>query len=184
MTHSTELAIINQNIAESDYCDAFSDVGEIDAFELKKDHLAAQMAALMAFSGKTRAELMGNLGWKKSRVSNVMSGKCNLTIKTVWEFASSLGFDFDVVFHASGHSPQNQPWQIMDSEIAWIPTFPILEIQSPHQVARDLMNGDHKDVYISLRMPEVTDSFSIGVSYPFQNYGILSSTAIQVAITR
>ena len=164
MTNFTALATTNQNDVQGNCFDAFSDIGPVDQFDLKKDHLGAQMGALMAFSGKNRSELMEILGWKKSRVSNVLSGKCNLTIKTVWEFASSLGFDFDVVFHASGDSPQIQPWQIA------------------HQVARDLQEGSYKNFYLSLKAPDSGGIFSIELASQMQMNPGLSSTAIQIAI--
>lgn len=182
MTNFTALATTNQNDVQDNCFDAFSDIGPVDQFDLKKDHLGAQMGALMAFSGKNRSELMEILGWKKSRVSNVLSGKCNLTIKTVWEFASSLGFDFDVVFHASGDSPQIQPWQIAQREVTWASYLPAIEIQTAHQVARDLLGGSYKNFYLSLKASDSGSIFPIGLANQMQMNPVLSSTAIQIAI--
>ena len=188
MTNSTALVTTNQNEVEDNYFDAFCDIGQIDQFELKKDQMGAQMGALMAFSGKTRSELMESLGWKKSRVSNVLSGRCNLTIKTVWDFASALDFDFDVVFHAKGNSPQIQPWQIAQSEVAWIPYHPVIEIQTVQQVVYDMLNGNSKEFYISLQVPD----FSVPIGLTNQDWRrpelqmntALISTAIPLAINR
>lgn len=183
MTNSTTLVTTNQNVVEDNFFDAFSDIGQVDPLELKKDHLGAQMAALMVFSGKNRSELMEILGWKKSRVSNVLSGKCNLTIKTVWEFASSLGFDFDVVFHALGDSPQRQPWNIEQKAFTWIP-LPVIEMQTARQVACDLQGGNYKDYYFSLRNPEADVGFPIVIETLSPMNTVSSPTALRIQINR
>ncbi|MBI5435914.1 MAG: helix-turn-helix transcriptional regulator [Nitrosomonadales bacterium] len=182
MTNSTALVTTNQNAAEDNFFDAFSDIGQVDPFELKKDHLGAQMAALMAFSGKSRSELTEILGWKKSRVSNVMSGKCNLTIKTIWEFASSLGFDFEVVFHTPCNSPQIQPWQIAQREVALTFPLPTIEVQTAFQVARDLMNGSYKALYFSVPIQKKGNDVPIGLAHQSQINTISSPIQIQIAI--
>jgi len=48
-----------------------------------------------------------------------LSGENNLTIKTIWEFSSYLGFDYDVVFHSADQRRPQQPWQIERREIVF-----------------------------------------------------------------
>ncbi|MHB1656994.1 MAG: helix-turn-helix domain-containing protein [Burkholderiales bacterium] len=155
MTASTVLVTNNSQQTE----DIFSDLEPISAVEIKKDYLATQLAALMSFSGKNRSDMAEGLGWKKSRITRVLSGNENLTIKTIWEFSSYLGFDFDVIFHGPNDQRPKQPWQIeqsgiipihgmdlkmFDEHFTWIPSF-IVNIQSSSDVESDLRTGNHKN---------------------------------------
>lgn len=186
MTNSTSLVTINQNQSEDDFADVFTDLAPIDPFDLKKDFLGAQMAALVSFSGKSRTDLVGELGWKKSRVSNVLSGKCNLTIKSIWEFSSYLGFEFDVIFRRPSELPPRQPWQIR-----WSASLPMagrrfsdqlsqiaspFEIQSAGEVAIDLLAGKKKKFYISSTSTEGALPFRTLGTVPQTNMGTLLQT--------
>jgi transcriptional regulator with XRE-family HTH domain len=161
MTTSTSLVTTQQSHALDDFSDIFSDLEPIAPFDLKKDYLAAQMAALLAYSGKSRADLVEELGWKKSRVSSVFSGKCNLTIKSIWEFSTFLGFDFDVVFRSSGELPLNQPWQIKEIEVIPMNMKPVgdfIKIQSAREVAHDFLTGNQNAIYVSVVPCQLTKS--------------------------
>lgn len=160
-TPTTTLVTADQN---TDDDDIFFDLEPMDAFELKKDYLAAQLAALMSYSGKSRSVLADELGWKKSRITSVLSGRSNLTAKTIWEFASHCGYDFDVIFRAPDVKPSLQPWQIGKTRISTVlknVTVPpdnfnhslgtvVIEIQSAEEVARDIAEGNHRSHYINL----------------------------------
>lgn len=161
MTISTALVTTSQPLGEDDM---FADLEPISAIDVKKDYLATQLAALMSFCEKNRSELAHGLGWKKSRVTRVLSGKENLTVKTMWEFSSYLGFDFDVVFRHYDDRRPKQPWQIEQRGVASIPTartqisdehshrIPslVINIQQAHEVAHDLLTGNHKNIYFSI----------------------------------
>jgi plasmid maintenance system antidote protein VapI len=166
MTVST--ALITTNHLPQHEEDMFSDLEPISAFDVKKDYVATQLAALMSFCGKNRSEIALGLGWKKSRVTKVLSGKENLTLKSVLEFSSYLGFDFDVVFHGTNEQRPKQPWQIeqrkvnsvttastqlVDEYLQWIPSSLVINIQQAHEVANDLLTGNHRNIYISIDVP-------------------------------
>lgn len=174
MTNSTALVTTNQNHDQDDFLEIFSDLPPIEPFDVKKDFLGAQMAALMTFSGKSRADLVSDLGWKKSRISSVLSGKCNLTIKTIWEFTSYFGLDFDVIFRTSDEQRPNQPWQKsvekisvkvarrqISDEFSKMPTIPVIEIQTANEVAKDLLTGNHKSYYFSVSITNENDSIPL-----------------------
>jgi transcriptional regulator with XRE-family HTH domain len=116
MTTSTALVATNQLQAEDDI---FSHLQPISAFDVKKDYIATQLAALMSFCEKSRSDMAEGLGWEKSRITRILSGENNLTIKTIWEFSSYLGFDYDVVFHSADQRRPQQPWQIERREIVF-----------------------------------------------------------------
>ena len=150
----TNSMVVNTNQLQSDD-DMFSDLEPLSAFEIKKDSVATQLAALMAHCGKNRSEMAEELGWMKSRVTRILSGHGNLTIKTICEFSTHLGYDFDVVFHSYDQRRPLQPWQIQRTETTNLPTvsLPVLnlpiEAQSAQEVFVDLLSGKGRENYFS-----------------------------------
>lgn len=178
MTSSTALVTTNQNEVEDDI---FSDLEPIDPFNLKKDYLSAQLAALMSFSGKSRSALADELGWKKSRITNVLSGRSNLTIKTIWEFVSHCGFDFDVVFRAPDAERPRQPWQLskpiintsvlvrnvsVSDRATHAFGHVVIQIQTAAEVAQDLHDGNHKSHYFYLNIPKAVETTQPAIEAP------------------
>lgn len=152
MTNS--MVVVNTNQLQSDD-GMFSDLEPLSAFEIKKDSLATQLAALMSYCGKSRSDMADELGWKKSRVTSVLSGHNNLTIKTICDFATHLGYDFDVIFHSYDHPRPMQPWQIQRKETSSLPMISLqtlnlpIETQSAKEVAIDLLSGKGRETYFS-----------------------------------
>ncbi|MDY6929945.1 MAG: helix-turn-helix transcriptional regulator [Pseudomonadota bacterium] len=72
-------------------------------FELKAQDIAVKLASAVAQSGMTQKELADKLGWKTSRVSKVLHGASNLTLKTMFQVCEALGIDFDVHFGGKHH---------------------------------------------------------------------------------
>lgn len=70
-------------------------------FELKAQAVAVELAEAFAKTGMSQQELADRLGWKKSRVSKVLHGASNLTLKTLFQICESMGGDFKVVFEDS-----------------------------------------------------------------------------------
>ena len=91
--------------------DVFDDIGPPDLFGIKKEQVGTGLAALISYKKLSRADVVSNLGWKKSRISSVLAGKGNLTIKTIYEVSSFLGYEFDVIFRIPGSPRPLQPWQ-------------------------------------------------------------------------
>lgn len=83
---------------------------EIDQFDEKKEQVANDLAALLAFSEVSRTELAEALSWKKSRISKVLSGNENLTLKTISEIVEKIDYDFDIIFRKKVNAPALQPW--------------------------------------------------------------------------
>ncbi len=133
----------------------FGGLEPLTAFEVKKDAVATQLTALMLHSRKTRSDMAEELGWQKSRITKVLSGNNNLTIKTICEFSGLLGYDFDVIFHGPDEPRPKQPWQIQRKEETNLPVeslrtlnLPIV-MQSAGEVAVDLITGKAKESYFS-----------------------------------
>lgn len=155
--------------------DLFSHLPEDDPFEEKKDRMAAELAALMSYCRKNRTTLAEGLGWKKSQVTRVLSGKQNLTLKTLWEFCSHLGYDFDVIFRRLQELPHNhQPWQrnvVVDAAKQPIEDSPSLsqqiKIQTPTEVIKDCLEGRAYSMYIGINsVPAVSTGILKTVDIP------------------
>ncbi len=193
MTNSTALVPNSLDKVEDNSFDAFSDVGQVDPFELKKDHLATQLAGLMSFCKKNRSEMAADLGWEKSRVTKVLSGKQNLTVKSIWEFSSCLGFEFDISFRSPVALPPKQPWQIRAdtflqvigrrfSDRLSLKSFPIIEIQSADEVAADMSAGKYKNFYIS-NVAGGVESFMTKVTLPNVGTLIQANSSFEMRVT-
>lgn len=72
-------------------------------FELKAQDIAVNLANAVAQSGMTQKELADKLGWKTSRMSKVLHGASNLTLKTMFQVCEALDIDFDVHFGGKQH---------------------------------------------------------------------------------
>ena len=156
MTGSTSVYAIQQDLpSEKDFHDLFAELDELEPFDIKKEELAAQLAALLSYTNKTRSEFAVSSGWKKSRVTNVLNGRGNLTFKTMWEFARCLGYEADLNFRRPNEAPAKQPWRRIKEEVQYLsskdtqPCY-VIHLQTAHEVARDMKEGNHKDYYFSI----------------------------------
>lgn len=129
----------------------------IDTVTLQTELIANNLIFLLRHSGVSRSELAKRLNWKKSRVSRVLSGDVNLTLKTISAISDELGYAFDIVFYNQNYPKPKQPWKI-DKENMTIAvqstelkSQPIINIQSDDQVFNDLIKGDGASFYISVK---------------------------------
>lgn len=151
MTSRALVTMSNNQINEDDM---FFNLEPASAFEVKKVELAAQLNALMVYCGKNRSDMAESLGCKKSHVTRLLSGKSNFTIKTIWDFASHLDFDFDVVFRTHSDRRPTQPWQAQrvrqNLPDVSLQTLKVpLQLQSAQEVAVDFLMGRNKAYYVS-----------------------------------
>jgi DNA-binding phage protein len=179
MSKLQTLTVVQSNESVIDHFDMFSDLPPLDPFDLKKDEIATQLAALMSFAKKNRSTVASSLNWEKSRMTSVLSGKGNPTIKTIYEFCGSLGFDFDLVFRSPTEDRPEQPWQkAMFSEILPVTVQPeylytdfpsvTVRLQTANDVAVDFFNGNNSELYLSLDIAS-NHSKSEGMSSSLEN---------------
>lgn len=69
-------------------------------FSLKAQDVCIQLAAAVARSGMSKSQLAEKLGWTPSRISHVLNGSANLTLKTIFEITHALGLDFKLSVQA------------------------------------------------------------------------------------
>jgi hypothetical protein len=80
-------------------------------FQSKAEEIAVGLTALLLHEGVGKAELARRLDWKLSRVSKVLGGCGNLTLRTIFDILQAIGYDFDVVARKPGERKPVQPWQ-------------------------------------------------------------------------
>lgn len=177
--------------SEAEYeVDMFADLEPLSAFEVKRDYVATQLAALMLHCGKSRSDISEELGWKKSRVTQVLSGKKNLTLKTICEFSTHLGCDFDVVFHGINQPALKQPWQIGSLDSTYFSAEKLKTItlptkaQSAFEVVIDVLQGKGKEFYYGATSEELMpESFlkleSIQTKYVPTEFNISTMTILR-----
>lgn len=149
MSKKAEIVASNN---EEELFDMFAGLPPQNPFDVKKDHFAADLAALMVHAGKSRAEMARDLDWPKSRITSVLSGKNNLTVKTIYEFSAGLGYDVDVVFRLPSEQPAPQPWARVELVVVnntETSAFQV-ELQTAKQVERDIYNGVERPFYLSV----------------------------------
>lgn len=87
------------SIVDTEFSELFESIwdDEETLFEAKAQDVAIVLAAAVEKAGLTRAELSKKLKWKPSRVTKVLTGGSNLTLKTIFEICRAIGLEFDVV---------------------------------------------------------------------------------------
>lgn len=80
-------------------------------FEIKAQTVAIDIVRAMTEIGLTQTQVAEKLGWKPSRVSRVLHGAPNVTLRTLNDLATALGFEFDVIYRRAGQRRAPQPWE-------------------------------------------------------------------------
>lgn len=133
---------------------------DIDMSIVQMEMVASDLASLLKHSGLSRVELAEKLDCPKSRVTKILSGDENLTIKTITQVAEALGYAYDVVFYNKNYVRAKQPWQV-DRENRKLaqalknvqPNRHLnfrFQIQSGEQVVQDVLSGVEASQYIKI----------------------------------
>ncbi|MGW7527952.1 helix-turn-helix domain-containing protein [Streptomyces sp. NPDC054783] len=75
----------------------------------------ASLAGLLAGQGKTRSDLAAAMGVSPGRVSQIMSGEANLTVRTLAAVAEALDADVQITFRPRGQSTDAKTRRSTDS---------------------------------------------------------------------
>lgn len=146
-------------VNEIDFFEDLFNFSDQDPVDVKKTSIASDFCSLLYHVELSRTELANKLEWKKSRLSKVLSGNENLTIKTMVELSQAMGYDFDINFHLSEAHRCLQPWEqnLLDDEssVSNLTKYYCanLELQSAMEVFNDISKGKQKDLYWSLSLP-------------------------------
>jgi len=150
---------VDHSVSEMQDSGLFPDLAPFEGWEIKLEQIAADLCALMDQEGKTRAQMAEKLGGNKSVISKMLSGDNNTTVKKIWEFAETLGYDFDVVFHGYNDERPLQPWekrhfvaQVKQPRITV--TFPDhgqpVELQNAERIVADYIAGEEHFYYLAV----------------------------------
>ena len=169
MKKQTNPTANNVKLAPLDLSALWKEVAGDDAeFIVKKNEVGSDLAILVAFSEETRGRLAEKLSWKESRITKVLSGGENLTLRTIFELARALGYDFQIVLKAIGQHRIPQPWEhqacVTDIRNNWINAKAMLE--TAKAINRQ-----------SFRMPSVAFQMSTRGAANENNNAALSTTA-------
>lgn len=77
-------------------------------FESKAEDITIALAEAVHNAGWTKAELAKQLGWKPSRVTRVLTGNSNLTLRTIFEVCRVIGLTFDIRIRPPHADPERQ----------------------------------------------------------------------------
>ncbi|MFE2658139.1 helix-turn-helix domain-containing protein [Brevibacterium sp. NPDC059310] len=152
----------NTEIAENSEFDFF-DFSDVDPFFTKKNAVANELLALISHENISRKQLCESLNWAPSRLSKVLSGEQNITVKTITAISLALGYDFSIYFHKIYKKEMVQPWEKTSyiSNISQVNTISEIKkyninvhIQSKEDVMMDLLCGRGKESYLSVSVNE------------------------------
>lgn len=154
----------------------FGDTYDIDMSVIQMESIATDLVFLLKHSGLSRSQLASKLDWKKSRVTKVLSGDENLTIKTITSVAECLGYGFDVIFYNEDYDQPKQPWTIdrenkaVQPEVVYLDSSIEVKRQEPEEVFKDLLAGEDASYYI--RVSKTSDIKTIKSIQPTRNISI------------
>ena len=132
---------------------------DIDMSIIKMEQVASHLVGLLRHRKISRSELAQQLGWPKGRVTKVLSGDVNLTLKTITTITQKLGYDFEVVFHNKNYEKPKQPWQrdrekntpnLVLSHRNIDPLNVVFQLETGKQVVEAVLAGKEKDLYVSV----------------------------------
>lgn len=147
---------------------------EIDMSIIKMEQVASHLVGLLRHQKISRTELAKDLGWSKGRVTKVLSGDVNLTLRTITTITQKLGYDFDVIYHNKNYDKPKQPWQIDRDKYFVSQTIIHNDISTPNialelhtgaQVVNAVLAGEEKDFYVSItQSPQITGENPVQVT--------------------
>jgi transcriptional regulator with XRE-family HTH domain len=114
MRVNEKLQELGINPDTADFSDILAAIGEPNSLELKKDQVGTDLVSLIAFTDTNRTMLAEVLGYKKSRVTRILSGLENLTLRTIHDVCKAVGYEFDVIFRKKSEAKPLQPWQSIE----------------------------------------------------------------------
>jgi transcriptional regulator with XRE-family HTH domain len=120
-TQKLETAVDGNEIVDMSALWAESMQDDEFRFEIKAQSVAVDLARATAELGFTQAQLAERLNWSPSRVSRILHGATNITLRTLHELASALDLDFDIIYRKTNCARFPQPWEtkvILDNAAA------------------------------------------------------------------
>ena len=104
---------LNVSTIDKEFADLCNSIWEDEnvIFEAKAQDVAIVLASAVQEAGLSSAALAEQLNWKRSRVSKVLTGSSNLTLKTIFQVCRAIGLEFDVILRKA-----HQQSEVVDPE--------------------------------------------------------------------
>ena len=99
----------------ADFSDILAALDTPDSLTLKKDEIGTDLVSLVAFADTSRSSLAEILDYKKSRITRILSGMENLTLRTIHDVCKAVGYEFDITFRKKSEAKPLQPWQTVET---------------------------------------------------------------------
>lgn len=79
-------------------------------FEIKAQSVAIDLVKAISHCGLTQSEVAKKLNWSPSRVSKVLHGSSNITLRTIYAITEALELQFDIIYRSKTDECSSQPW--------------------------------------------------------------------------
>jgi antitoxin component HigA of HigAB toxin-antitoxin module len=155
MRVNEKLQQLGINPDTADFSDILAAIGEPDSFELQKDQVGTDLVSLVAFTDTSRTLLAEILGYKKSRVTRILSGMENLTLRTIHDVCKAVGYEFDVTFRKKLEAKPLQPWQTVEISFdkpMYGKLFIVKPVSTPRAATKARIYGANDDNWNSLKV--------------------------------
>lgn len=152
MRLNEKLQQLGINPDTADFSDILAAIGEPDSFELQKDQVGTDLVSLVAFTNTNRTSLAEILGYKKSRVTRILSGMENLTLRTIHDVCKAVGYEFDVTFRKKSEVKPFQPWQTIEISFDKPMLFIVKPVSTPRMANKAHIYGANDDNWNSLKV--------------------------------
>lgn len=111
--YSNPVAKTAANVSKINMAELWNEAtSDIDyRFEIKAQNVAIELVRAVNELGLTQAQLATKLGWKPSRVSRILHGATNVTLRTLFELTEAIGLEFDIIYRHVEQRRAAQPWE-------------------------------------------------------------------------
>lgn len=116
-------------------------------FEIKAQSLSVDLVQAVNESGFSQKQIAEHLGWSASRVSRVLHGASNITLRTLFELTSALEIEFDIVFRKSEASRALHYWQ--EDLLLCNATVVCQKIDEIHKSAQEIHKNAEENLSVS-----------------------------------
>ena len=143
MRVSEKLLEIGVSPDTADFSDILALLAESDSLAIKKDDVGTDLASLVSFADVSRTGLADTLGYEKSRITRILSGMENLTLRTIHDVCKAVGYEFDVIFRKKTENKPFQPWQFHEVKLEQPFSLDLYTMQATKSVNTSYPNNVH-----------------------------------------
>lgn len=103
-----QIEVVENNITE--FNGLFKDLPEFLKYDIKKEQLLANFSALLSHANISQEEFIKLSKWQRWKLITFLNGSTTPSFKKIWEFATTIGYEVDIVFRLPNQIAPKQPW--------------------------------------------------------------------------